>query len=103
MKAGGKLQVWYSDLNLGNDLPSLFVQKDPVAVDASTGTFALFVQANEIYTVTTLTTGSKGNHTIPPAKGMVMPYLQTFDDETTSAPPRLWYVTNSPPHPLRFR
>ena len=91
VKAGGKLQLWYSDLSLGNDSPSLFVEKGPVAVDSSTGAFTLFVQANEIYTVTTLTTGSKGNHTIPPAQGMVLPYLQTFDNETASAPPRLWY------------
>ena len=42
-KAGGKLQVWYSDLTLGNDSPSLFVKRSPVQVDTATGSFTLLV------------------------------------------------------------
>ena len=89
-RAGGKLQVWYSDLSQGNDSPSLFVKKQPLDVSAS-GSFSLFLQQNEIFTVTTLTTGKKGNHTIPPARPMRLPYLQSFENETEHAPPRFWY------------
>jgi galactosylceramidase len=90
MRAGGKLQVWYSDLTDGNASPSLFVKKAPVAISGS-GSFTLLLQPNEIFTVTTLTTGSKGNHVIPRARGMQLPYSQSFENEREHAPPRLWY------------
>ena len=88
---GGIEWLRYSDLTEGNDSPALFVKKGALSVDPSTGTFSLLLQPNELYTVTTLTTGSKGNHTIPPPSAMRTPYRQTFDDEAEHAPPRLWY------------
>ena len=90
-KAQGSLQVWYSDLTDGNDSPSLFLKRAPVTVDPGSGAFTLSLRPGELYTVTTLTTGSKGNHTVPAHRGMQLPYLQTFEDETEHAPPRLWY------------
>lgn len=93
VRAGGKLHVWYSDLTNGNSSPSLFLKKQAATVSAS-GSFALFLQPNEIFTVTTLATGRKGNHTIPPARGMQLPHFQSFENETEHAPPRLWYDQN---------
>jgi galactosylceramidase len=91
----GKLQVWYSNLAPAvahePDPNELFLQKMPVTVDPADGTFTVFVQPSEIFTITTLTTGRKGNHTIPPAQGMQLPYLQNFENETLHAPPRIWY------------
>jgi hypothetical protein len=49
------------------------------------------MSTNEIYTVTTLSTGGKGNHSVPAAAPLSLPYTQHFDDEVVSAPPRLWY------------
>jgi hypothetical protein len=78
-------------LSEGNDSPALFVKEDAVVVDSSSGAFSLFLQPDDLFTLTTLTTGSKGNHPTPPAQGMQLPYLQTFENETAHAPPRLWY------------
>jgi hypothetical protein len=68
----------------------LFLKRAPLTVGAD-GTVTLTVEPNEIYTLTTLTTGKKGTKTIPPAGDFQLPWNQTFDDEKVSAPPAIWY------------
>lgn len=92
----GSLQVWYSNLASGNGFrenppdSQLFIQQDslPVAAD---GIVTLRVKPDEIFTVTTLTTGGKGTAQSPAPAPFELPYEQDFDDESESAPPRLWY------------
>lgn len=84
------LQVWFSDLSQGNDSPSLFVNKGSISV-GSDGKIVLPLGLNQMYTVTTLKTGNKGNHSVPTAAPFPIPYTQHFDDENVSSPPRLWY------------
>jgi galactosylceramidase len=111
------LQVWYSNLtcvNGGNTQSvaideagkiigeagpvascnppdtQLFLRKTPIAV-GSDGSFTIKVLPQEMYTLTTLSTGSKGAHTIPPATPFPLPFKQSFDDESISAPPKYWY------------
>jgi galactosylceramidase len=55
------------------------------------GTVALTVGVNEIYTLTTLTSGAKGVKKSPPSKPFPLPFKQSFDDEAESAPPKYWY------------
>jgi len=92
----GSLQVWYSNLASGNGFrenppdSQLFIQKDPIVVH-SDGLVTLSVAPDEIFTLTTLTTGGKGTAQSPAPAPFELPYAQNFDDETESAPPRLWY------------
>jgi len=94
--ARGSLQVWYSNLASGNgfrDNPpdsQLFVNKEPLSVSGD-GLVTLEVGPDEIFTLTTLTTGAKGQAQPPSPAPLGLPYFQDFDDETLSAPPRLWY------------
>jgi galactosylceramidase len=84
-----KLHVWYSNLTSANDIrvnpddEQVFVEKDPLVV-AADGTVTLTVKLNEIYTLTTLTTGSKGAKKSPPSKPFPLPFKQSFDDEVGS-------------------
>lgn len=71
----------------------MFQKLAPLRVSADTQTVSLTVRPNEIYTLTTLTTGAKGaaKAGIPAAAPMALPFTQSFDDESDSAPPALWY------------
>ena len=94
--AGGALQVWYSNLTSANDEGTnppdsqLFQKLAPITVGAD-GTVKLTVKVQELYTLTTLTTGGKGAHTVPAAADFALPYTQSFDGESIPAPPALWY------------
>ena len=83
------LQVWYSDLKEGNTSPQLFVKLPALKVVDNRVTIT--VNPEEIYTLTTLTTGNKGSHTPPVDSDFPLPYHQTFDDEVEFAPAALWY------------
>ena len=88
--AGSSLRLWYSNLTEGNGSEQLFVKKTDVPVQSG-GRVSIMVHPEEIYTLTTLTTGGKGNHTVPPASPLSLPYHQDFDSEVAPAPARLWY------------
>jgi len=90
------LQVWYSNLTSGNaegvNPPDsqLFQKKESLSV-ASDGSIRLRVKLEELYTITTLRSGGKGSAQSPAATAFPLPFKQTFDDETISAPPKIWY------------
>merc|ERR1719410_2689524 len=90
------LQVWYSNLTSGNAVgvnppdSQLFQTLSPLSVDKD-GAVHLRVKVEEIYTITTLQTGGKGQARSPAAVDFPLPYKQTFDDESLSAPPKIWY------------
>lgn len=94
--AARPLQVWYSNLTSGSGMhvnppdDQLFLKRAPLSVGAD-GTVSLTVDVGEIYTLTTLTVGGKGTARSPPPAGFPLPFTQTFDDEATSSPPKVWY------------
>jgi galactosylceramidase len=93
---GRALQVWYSNLTSGSEesvnppTEQLFLRKEALKVGAD-GTVKLKVLPDEIYTLTTLTTGGKGIKASPPSSKFPVPFKQSFDDEKVSAPPKIWY------------
>jgi galactosylceramidase len=100
------LQVWYSNLTDANDGnpnknpadSQMFQQLAPISVGAD-GKVELTVRPDEVYTLTTLTTGRKGAAAsgIPAPAPLSLPYMQSFDNEPTSSPPALWYDQVSSP------
>jgi len=88
------LHVWYSNLTSPSGAinppdEQLFLKKDDVEV--KNGQVTIRVLPNELYTLTTLSTGNKGKHTSPAPKAFPLPYKQDFDKETVNAPPYMWY------------
>jgi len=90
------LQVWYSNLTSGNaegvNPPDeqLFQKKAPLSVGAD-GSIHLKLKVEELYTITTLRTGGKGQAQSPVATAFPLPFKQSFDDEMLSSPPKIWY------------
>ncbi|XP_008315988.1 galactocerebrosidase isoform X2 [Cynoglossus semilaevis] len=60
-----KLQVWRSQFNFETKRPSFFEKLAPVKL--LNGSFTLDLDEDEVYTLTTLTTGQKGSYSDPPA------------------------------------
>merc|ERR1712048_1501720 len=92
----GQLFVWYSNLTSGNaegvNPPDeqLFQKQGTVKVGAD-GSVRLSVKVEELYTITTLSSGGKGGARSPPATAFPLTFKQTFDDEKINAPPKIWY------------
>ena len=96
-----ELQVWYSDMShdeeeFGNNPnpDKLFIKKRPLTV-GSDGTVNLTMLPNDLYTLTTLTTGQKGSRNSGGKKvysPFPLPFHQTFDDEAIDKPARYWYT-----------
>jgi len=90
------LYVWYSNLASTNDLGvnppegQVFQRKEKVQV-GSDGVVKLTVHPEELYTITTLSNGGKGNAKSPEATPFPIPFTQNFDDENIYAPPKIWY------------
>jgi hypothetical protein len=90
------LNVWYSNLASSNQQgvnppdDALFQNKGQLKV-ASDGTIRLTVHPEELYTLTTLASGGKGNAASPAATPFPIPFSQSFDDEKIYAPPKIWY------------
>ncbi|XP_069592492.1 galactocerebrosidase isoform X1 [Ranitomeya imitator] len=59
------LQVWYTKLCANSSKPALFTKKSTIAVTG--GSFTLELDVDEVYTLTTLTSGHKGSYPNPPA------------------------------------
>ncbi|XP_012682078.1 galactocerebrosidase-like [Clupea harengus] len=59
-----ELQLWYSKFDFKNSKHTLFKKLQPVK--ALGGFFTLSLGVDEVYTLTTITTGQKGHYTDPP-------------------------------------
>nr|XP_005990152.2 PREDICTED: galactocerebrosidase isoform X2 [Latimeria chalumnae] len=59
------LQVWYSKLDFSFNKSTLFKKLSPIKV--SGGSFSLTLGLDEVYTITTISSGQKGNFPNPPA------------------------------------
>ncbi|XP_063078852.1 galactocerebrosidase [Engraulis encrasicolus] len=73
-----ELQVWHSKLDFDQSKHSLFKKLETVKVEA--GFFTLNLGVDEVYTLTTLTTGQKGHYTDPPnSSPFPKKYLDDFN------------------------
>lgn len=98
MAQTGKLQlnVWRSNLSSSSDFgvnppdSQLFQKKSPMIVGTD-GFLQLWVEAEEVITLTTLRGGNKAEVVSPPRTPFPIPYTSNFDAEKVGAPPRLWF------------
>uniref|UniRef100_A0A8C0PPX3 Galactocerebrosidase n=1 Tax=Canis lupus familiaris TaxID=9615 RepID=A0A8C0PPX3_CANLF len=72
-----ELQVWYTKLGKPSER-YLFKQLDSLWLLDSSSTFTLELQEDEIFTLTTLTVGSKGSYPLPPKSE---PFPQIYEDD----------------------
>ncbi|RXM94793.1 Galactocerebrosidase [Acipenser ruthenus] len=72
------LQVWYSRFDFKTRKPTYFKQLSPIKL--SDGSFTLNLNVDEVYTLTTITTGKKGSYPKPPdSKPFPKKYLDDFN------------------------
>ncbi|XP_061701369.1 galactocerebrosidase [Syngnathoides biaculeatus] len=71
-----RLQVWRSRFNFGTKTPTFFERLTPLKL--SGGKFSLGLAVDEVYTVTTMTGGRKGEHPDPPAPA---PFPEEYEDD----------------------
>ncbi|XP_060736458.1 galactocerebrosidase [Tachysurus vachellii] len=71
-----ELQVWHSKFDFKTQKPVFFQNLKPINV--SNGTFSLDLEVDEIYTLTTITTGSKGSYQEPPSSA---PFPKIYSDD----------------------
>ncbi|CAG5133965.1 unnamed protein product, partial [Candidula unifasciata] len=73
-----KLYVWYSQLSFNSTLDSMFVNKG--AVEVVNGSVQLSLGLDEMYTLTTVSTGLKGSYPPPPeSRPFPLPYSDDFE------------------------
>ncbi|ESO89802.1 hypothetical protein LOTGIDRAFT_218637 [Lottia gigantea] len=73
-----ELQVWYSKPSYDNSTSTFFIQQKPLMVE--NGEATLTVHVDEIYTLTTLKTGSKGDYPASPSsQPFPLPYSDDFE------------------------
>ncbi|XP_076128228.1 galactocerebrosidase-like [Alosa pseudoharengus] len=73
-----ELQLWYSKFDFANSKSTLFKKLQTVKV--FDGFFTLSLGVDEVYTLTTITTGQKGHYTDPPnSSPFPKKYLDDFD------------------------
>ncbi|XP_045418361.1 galactocerebrosidase isoform X4 [Lemur catta] len=72
-----ELQVWYTKLGKPSER-FLFKQLDSLWLLDSEGSFTLELQEDELFTLTTLTTGRKGSYPPPPKS---QPFPTTYEDD----------------------
>ncbi|XP_002807300.2 galactocerebrosidase isoform X2 [Callithrix jacchus] len=72
-----ELQVWYTKLGKSSER-FLFKQLDSLWLLDSIGNFTLELQEDELFTLTTLTTGRKGSYPLPPKS---QPFPSTYKDD----------------------
>ncbi|XP_058235523.1 galactocerebrosidase isoform X1 [Hemibagrus wyckioides] len=78
-----RFQVWYSKLDFDTKNDVLFKKVDPIQV--SSGLFTLKLGVDELYTITTVTTGQKGLYPDPPDSASFP--KKYFDDFNIQNPP----------------
>ncbi|KAF4083676.1 hypothetical protein AMELA_G00119530 [Ameiurus melas] len=71
-----ELRVWHSKFDFETKKPVFFQELDPVKV--SNGTFSLDLDVDEVYTLTTITTGYKGSYPEPPPSA---PFPKKYSDD----------------------
>uniref|UniRef100_A0A4W4HA08 Galactocerebrosidase n=1 Tax=Electrophorus electricus TaxID=8005 RepID=A0A4W4HA08_ELEEL len=71
-----ELQVWNSKLDFKTKKPVFFQKQNPIKV--SNGSFTLDLNVDEVYTVTTVTTGQKGSYPEPPPSA---PFPKAYKDD----------------------
>ncbi|KAL0163917.1 hypothetical protein M9458_039670, partial [Cirrhinus mrigala] len=72
------LQVWYSKLDFETKNDTLFQRSSPIEVND--GLFALKLDVDEVYTITTVNTGQKGSYPDPPKSH---PFPKNYFDDFT--------------------
>ncbi|XP_046548297.1 galactocerebrosidase-like [Haliotis rubra] len=73
------LNVWYTQLNLDNLTDSYVFEKHP-PIQVIDGKINMNLDVNQVYTLTTLTTGGKGSYPPPPSsKPFPLPYMDDFN------------------------
>ncbi|XP_030580847.1 galactocerebrosidase isoform X2 [Archocentrus centrarchus] len=76
-----ELQVWQSQFNFKMNKPSFFEKLKPLKLE--NGSFTLNLAEDEVYTLTTITTGSKGSYPDPPPSARFPKvYKDDFDVRT---------------------
>ena len=95
---GKKLYVWRSNLTEGASEANVFQQLAPIVVDVDVAVnpqISVSVHVNEIFTLTTLSTGRKGSHKSQQTKPgpLPLPYRDDFEgfDYRLYQPPKLFY------------
>ncbi|XP_051905572.1 galactocerebrosidase-like [Hippocampus zosterae] len=73
-----ELQLWRTQFNFKTTKPTFFQRLSPVKL--KNGKFTLSLSEDELYTVTTMTTGQKGNYPDPPASS---PFPKDYKDDFT--------------------
>ncbi|XP_076017139.1 galactocerebrosidase-like isoform X2 [Genypterus blacodes] len=71
-----QLQVWRSQFNFKTKKPSFFEKQTPLKL--SDGSFSLSLAEDEVYTLTTITTGQKGSYPDPPPSA---PFPKVYKDD----------------------
>lgn len=71
-----KLQVWRSQFNFQTQKPSFFHRLAPLRL--LDGSFTLSLAEDEVYTLTTVTTGQKGSYPAPPPS---QPFPKNYKDD----------------------
>ncbi|XP_074516793.1 galactocerebrosidase isoform X2 [Sebastes fasciatus] len=70
-----KLQLWRSQFNIKTKKPSFFEKLTPLKL--LDGSFTLHLAEDEVYTLTTITTGQKGSYPAPPPSA---PFPKAYKD-----------------------
>ncbi|XP_055955297.1 galactocerebrosidase [Patella vulgata] len=73
-----QLQVWYTKLTFDGSSSTIFQKKSPLKV--INGEIRLSLDIDEVWTLTTITTGQKGQHNPPPPPApFPLPYTDDFE------------------------
>lgn len=73
-----QMNLWYSKLRFDGQNNTMFLRQDPVTFVNGTATLSLGL--DEVYTLTTLSGGQKGQYpTPPPSKPFPLPYFDDFE------------------------
>jgi O-glycosyl hydrolase len=83
--SAGTVHVWSTDMGSSNSADWFVRQSD---VTPSGGSYTLTLQPNRIYTVTTTTGQGKGTAVGPAARGLALPYSDTFDGYAVRKQPK---------------
>ncbi|BFZ07700.1 hypothetical protein BsWGS_10738 [Bradybaena similaris] len=81
-----ELHVWYTQLTFGEDESKTFVSRGPVKV--VNGVVQLSLDLDQIYTLTTLSSGLKGSYPKPPPSSLFpLPYKDDFEANNVNDEP----------------
>ncbi|KAJ7990875.1 hypothetical protein DPEC_G00291440 [Dallia pectoralis] len=78
----GELHLWQSKFNFKTEKPVFFKKLSPIKI--TDGSFTLSLDVDEVYTLTTITTGQKGTYPDPPLSA---PFPKVYKDDFNIAVP----------------